>query len=517
MSTTTAVPAPSHDSSSKERWLALVAIIVGAFVAVLNNSLINVAIPSLTTELGSTQSTIQWVLTGYMLASGVIVPIVGFMEERIGYKKFLLVALGVFTIGTVLCAVAWNDTSLIAARIITGLGGGVIGPLSMTVIYKIMPRDQISVALSLWGVSAMVAPAIGPTLSGYLIEWFNWRFLFIICVPIGAIAFIAVWVLLKEPKKQQAKPFDALGFFLAATFAGTLLYALSSGQKEGWGSFEIVFLFFISFWSLVFLIFVEANTENPVIDLSLFKNFTFMVSNIISSLVMVGLMGAMFILPLFLQNIQKLGPINTGLLMMPQAICMAVTMPIAGKLFNKTGPIPLGIIGLTLMATTTYKLAFITPETMHSWMIPVLMLRGIGTGLCMMPISTAGMNAVAPHLVGKASGLSNLMRSISSSMCIAVFTLIMQQRTALHLQEISGSIPIEKAQEAQLLYGSSWNSSLSSIMQVQAASRGMTDVFYIASMTLFICIPLVLIFKRRKKPEKQITDTLNEKGDSNES
>ncbi|BDH62899.1 MFS transporter [Lysinibacillus sp. PLM2] len=497
----TAVTPTSSDTSSRERWLALISIIIGAFVAVLNNSLINVAIPSLTTDLGSTQDTIQWVLTGYMLASGVIVPIVGFMEERIGYKKFLLVALGVFIFGTFLCSISWNDTSLIAFRVISGLGGGIIGPLSMTVIYKIMPREQVPVALSLWGVSAMVAPAIGPTLSGYLIEWFNWRFLFIVCIPFGILAFIAVSILLKEPEKNAPKPFDALGFFLAATFAGTLLYALSSGQKAGWGSFEIVGLFFISFWALVFLIYVEANTEHPVIELSLFKNFTFMVSTTISSLVMVGMMGAMFIMPLFLQNIQRMGPIDTGLLMMPQAICMAIMMPIAGKLFNKTGPIPLGMIGLSLMAVTTYMLASMTPDTMHEWMIPVLMFRGIGTGLCMMPISTAGMNAVAPHLVGKASSISNLIRAVASSMSIAVFTLIMQKRTALHLGEISDSISIESTQLAQSQYGTNWSSSLSSIIQLEATSRGMTDVFYVASMTLFICIPLVLIFKKKKKPK----------------
>lgn len=506
MSSTTVAPTSAKDSTSRQRWLALVSILIGAFVAVLNNSLINIAIPSLTTDLGSTQSTIQWVLTGYMLASGVIVPIVGFMEERIGYKKFLLVALAVFTIGTLLCAIAWNDTSLIAFRVITGLGGGIIGPLSMTVIYKIMPREQVSVALSLWGVTAMVAPAVGPTLSGYLIEWFNWRFLFIVCIPFGILAFIAVSFLLKAPEKAVPKPFDALGFFLAATFAGTLLYALSSGQSKGWGSFEIVGLFFIAFWALVFLIYVELNTEHPVIELSLFKNFTFMVSTGISSLVMVGMMGAMFIMPLFLQNVQRMGPIDAGILMMPQAFCMAFMMPVAGKLFNKTGPIPLGLIGLTLMAVTTYQLSTMTPDTMHSWMIPVLMLRGIGTGLCMMPISTAGMNAVAPHLVGKASSISNLIRAVASSMSIAVFTLIMQKRAALHLTEISDSIPIDSAQLAQSQYGSSWSSSLSSIIQLESTYRGMTDVFYVSSIPLFICIPLVLVFiKKKKKPQAQET------------
>lgn len=511
MSTTTQDTTPTNiskatekESVPKESWLALIAIIIGAFVAVLNNSLINVAIPSLTTDLGSTSARIQWVLTGYMLASAVIIPIVGFMEQRIGYKKFLLLALAVFTFGSVLCAISWSDTTLIVARIITGLGGGVIGPLSMTIIYKIIPRSQIGLALGLWGVSAMVAPAIGPTLSGYLIEMFSWRFLFVIVIPIGVLALIVVWILLEEPKKQEPKPFDALGFLLAAIFAGTLLYALSSGQSKGWGSFEIVALFFISFWALVFLIYVESSSENPVINLSLFRNFTFMVSNVISSLVLVGLMGLMYILPLFLQNVQQLGPIQTGLIMMPQAICMAVMMLVAGRLSDKLGPIPLGMTGLLLMAITTYKLAFMTPNTMHSWMIPILMVRGIGVGLCMMPISTAGMNAVPPHLVGNASGVSNLIRNVASSLSIAVFTLIMQKRIAVHQAEISETISIDKLDEVVNQYGLSWSSSLSGIIQLEATYRGMTDVIYVAAMTLFFCVPLVLVFKKKKKPQGEL-------------
>ncbi len=196
MADTVVAAAPPADSP-RERWLAFIAIILGAFVAILNNSLINVAIPQLTTDLGSTTSRIQWVITGYTLASGIIVPITGFMEQRIGYKKFLIAALSVFTLGTAFCIFAWSDSSLIAARILAGLGGGVIMPLSMTIVYKIMPREQIGMALGIWGVAAMAAPAIGPTLSGYLIEWFNWRFLFIVCIPVALFAILMVIVLIK--------------------------------------------------------------------------------------------------------------------------------------------------------------------------------------------------------------------------------------------------------------------------------------------------------------------------------
>lgn len=491
--------APPADSSSKERWLAFFAIVVGAFVAVLNNSLINVAIPQLTTDLGSTASRIQWVITGYTLAQGIIVPITGFMEQRVGYKKFLLGALSVFTIGTALCIFAWNDLSLIAARIIAGLGGGVIMPLSMTIVYKIIPREQIGMAIGIWGISSMAAPAIGPTLSGYLIEWFNWRFLFIACVPFALFAILMVVLLIKEPPKGAPIKFDVPGFLLAATCAGTLLYALSSGPSDGWGSFKIVSLLFIAFWSLVFLIFVEKGKDNAVIDISLFKNHKFTVSVITSSFVMMGMYGGTFLTPLFLQNIQSVSPVETGIILLPQAIGMALMMPIAGKLLDKIGILPIGLAGLTLTSLMTYHLHLLTPQTSHLWFEGVTALRGIGIGLCMMPLSTVGMNAVENNKVGKASAASNLIRTLAGSMAIAVFTFLMQNRTALHTQHIAESVTAEGAQILQSTLGSSWASTVSGFISLDAYSRGIADTFLLSSIPLFCSIPLIFLFATGRK------------------
>jgi len=487
------------------RWLALIAVIVGAFVAILNNSLINVAIPKLTNVFGSTTDRIQWVLTGYMLASGVIIPISGYMGDRLGYKKFFIISLSVFTAGTLLCAVAWSDTSLIVARIIAGLGGGVIMPISMSIIYKIMPREQIGMALGLWGISAMVAPAVGPTLSGYLIEWFNWRFLFIINIPVALLAIVLVSVLLKETERIEGREFDTWGFVLAAVSAGTLLYALSNGQSKGWTSFEIVALLFISFWSFVFLLWVETGKEHPIIDLSLFKNFTYTLSVISASLVTVGLFGGVFLTPIFLQNIQGVSAIDTGIILIPQAVAMAVMMPVAGRLFDKVGVIPLGLTGLTLMSVMTYELHRLTVDTSFGWLETVLAIRGIGIGLCMMPLSTAGMNAVAPQQVGNASSLSNLIRQVAGSFGIAVLTAIMQQRAALHAQHISESVTDQGMQYFQSILGTSAITTLGGVIQREALTWAIADTFVISAIPLFITIPLVFLFKQKKKaPQAQV-------------
>lgn len=494
--------APSTDFS-KERWLAFFAIVLGSFVAILNNSLINVAIPRLTTDLGSTTTRIQWVITGYTLASGVIVPITGYMEQRIGYKKFLIFALSVFSLGTGICIFAWSDSSLIAARVLAGLGGGVIMPLSMTIIYKIMPREQIGMSLGIWGIAAMAAPAVGPTLSGYLIEWFNWRFLFIVSLPVALFSILMVILLIKEPPKVKPKPFDVPGFLLAATCAGTLLYALTNGQRDGWTSFGIISLLFIAFWALVFLIYVESGKDNAVIEISLFKNLKFTISVIASSLVMMGMYGGTFLTPLFLQNIQRVSPIDTGIILIPQAIAMGAMMPIAGRLFDKFGIVPLGLVGLTLTSFTTYHLHQLTPDTSHAWLEIVMTLRGMGIGICMMPLSTVGMNAVHPSKVANASTASNLVRTVASSMAIALLTAIMQSRSAAHAQHISETITQDSAHTLQATLGSSWMSSISSLITLDATSRGIGDTFLISSIPLFCTIPLIFLFTERKKAKTE--------------
>lgn len=483
--------------------LPLLAIIIGAFVAILNNSLINVAIPQLMNVFGSTQDKIQWVLTGYMLASGVIIPISGYAGDRLGYKKFFLLSLGLFTVGALLCSIAWSDTTLIIARIIQGLGGGVIMPISMAIIYKIVPRNQIGMALGLWGISAMVAPAIGPTLSGYLIEWFNWRSLFIINIPIALIAILMVSILLQETEIDETKTFDFMGFFFVATACATSLYALSNGNSVGWTSFEIIFLLYIAISALILLVWVEKGKENPIIELSLFKNFPFVLSLIISCFLTVGLMGGMFLIPIFFQNIQHMSAIDTGILLMPQAIAMALMMPVAGKLFDKVGAIPVGLVGLLLASVTSYELYHITIDTPHAWMNLILIIRGLGLGLCMMPIQTAGMNAVDPRQVGNASSLSNLVRQVAGSMAIAILTMIMQKRAAFHGSHMADMITLDNPAIFQV--GDSKGLSLStlgSLIQLESTTRGIADTFWIAALPLFVCIPLVILFKKpKKKPQ----------------
>lgn len=506
-----------QEESASYKWVALISVILGAFVAILNQSLINVALPKLVAVFGSTTQDIQWVLTGYMLASAVVIPASGYLGDKYGYKKVLITSLVFFTFGSLLCGLAWSDNSLIAFRVFSGLSGGFIMPISMAIIYMIMPREQVGVALGLWGIAAMVAPAVGPTLSGYIIQYFSWRLLFFISIPVGIFAIIMCSILLKETPKKENMIFDKSGAVLSVVMFGTLLLALSKGQSEGWTSFYIVSLLFTAFFSFLLLLWVELGKEQPLLDFSFFKNPVFSLSTLTSSLVMMGMFGGVFLTPIYLQNIQGLSAIDTGLLMMPQSVAMAIMMPVSGKLFDKYGVVPLGLIGVSIMAVTTYELHKLAVDTPNHWLNVILTIRGIGIGMCMMPLTTAGMNAIPRHLVGKASSLSNVMRQVAGSFGIAILTTIMSQRQTFHGNTISESVPMtsdvgnQVVKSLAALYmqggidaGTATGGAayvLAGLIQREAAARAIGDTFLISAIPLFIAIPLILFFIQRKKKD----------------
>jgi EmrB/QacA subfamily drug resistance transporter len=385
----------------------------------------------------------------------------------------------------------------------------------MTIVYAIVPRHKIGMALGLWGVAMMAAPAIGPTLSGYLVQHFSWRLLFFISVPVGIFAVIVCIAALTEMPRKKGMTFDIAGCLLSIVCFGTLLLALSKGQSEGWTSLYIVGLLYVSFFSLLLLVWVETGKEQPLLDFSLFKNPVFTVSLIAGCLVTVGLYGGVFLTPLYLQNVLGQSPVQTGLTMLPQSLAMALMMPISGRLFDKIGVVPLGLTGLVLLSTMTLELHQLSATTSVHWLDVVLTVRGFGIGLCMMPLTTVGMNSVARDRVGRASSLSNLVRQVAGSLSIAVLTTIMTDRQIYTSAKIAENITgtSEPATNfigalsggfasAGLDAGSSRGISLyflSGIVQKEALVRAIADTFMYSALPLFICIPTIFLFVKRKK------------------
>ncbi|RAT96964.1 DHA2 family efflux MFS transporter permease subunit [Brevibacillus sp. Leaf182] len=516
-----AVAHREEKSGNSGMWLSLLAILSGTFVAILNNSLINVALPAMVNIFGSTTETMQWVLTGYMLANAVMIPMSGSLSAKFGAKKIFVLSLSAFTFSSILCALAWSDSSLIAFRVVQGVSGGMIMPIGMSMIYMIVPREKIGMALGIFGIASMTAPALGPTLGGYLIEFLSWQFLFLVGVPFGIFAVIMSIVLLKETPKKPELKFDFLGAFLAIVGFGTLLLALSKGQAEGWTSFFIVSLFFVAVMSLILFVWVELGKETPLLDLRLLKIPTFTISILTSGFVMMGMMGGIFLMPIFLQNIQGLTAMESGILLMPQSIAMAIMMPISGKLMDKYGIGPIGLIGLTIMSVTTFELHNLSADSMHSWIDMILTIRGIGIGLCMMTLSTVGMNAVPRTSVGDASPLSNVLRQVMSSFAIAILTVIMQARQNFHMASISDNLNTDMA--TQFISGISGmyaqvgvdaasatggaSAILYGMMAKESLVQGIGDTFLVSVIPIVLSIPLLYFLHKKPKKTQQVPAT----------
>lgn len=493
---------------------ALLTLILGAFMAILDGSIVNVALPRMMAIFGSTADQIQWVLTGYMLASGVVIPVTGYLSDRFGGKKIYIISLAAFTAGSALCALAWSNNSLVAARVVQAIGGGMMMPVSMAMIYYIVPRDKIGMALGIWGISAMVAPSIGPTLGGYLVDNFSWQWIFTINIPIGiAAVFLSTAVLSETPVKSGLKAdFPGIMLSLAGCFA--LLLALSEGQDKGWTSLYIVNLFIFSGFTLTLFVLWELFTDHPMLDIRLLKNITFAASLVCISIATIGLFSAIFLVPLFAQNIQGLTPMQTGLMMAPAAMASGIMMPISGRLFDKIGALPLCLVGLTVTIITTYQMHAITYDISYRELQQLLVVRAMGLGLCMMPLTTAGMNTIPHFLIGRASALGNTVRQISASFGIAFLTYVMLHRQEYHAAMLSDSVnwssPVAAGfmQQLQGLLSQAGYSPqgapgiLSGLVMREALTSGIADAFVVSTFIIVVSLPFVF-FLSKKRVERQ--------------
>ncbi|MHB1044267.1 MAG: DHA2 family efflux MFS transporter permease subunit [Eubacteriales bacterium] len=494
-------------------WPALMVLVIGGFMAILDGSIVNVALPKLMAIFNVSADSIQWVMTAYLLVSGVVVPITGYLSDRFGSKKMYIFSLAVFTAGSAVCALAWSNNSLVAARVLQALGGGMMLPVSMSIIYMIVPRDKIGLAMGVWGISAMAAPTIGPTLGGYLVDHLGWEWIFTVNIPVGVVAVFLSAIILDETPRRGSLKLDLLGAVTSGLGCFAVLLALSQGQDKGWTSLYIVNLFIFSAFCFILFIMWELITPQPLLDLRLLKNRTFSASLAAMSIATVGLFSAIFLIPLYCQTILGYTPMQTGLLLMPMAMMSGVMMPISGRLFDKIGAAPLCLVGMTITAITTYQLHTISYDTSYSELQWLLVKRAFGLGMAIMPMSTAGMNTIPFFLVARATALNNLVRQISASFGIAFLTYVMLHRQDYHAAWLSETVnysspasvsAISKVQAVLSQAGLGPQSAalgapgvISMILHREAFISGIADAFIVAAFIVALAIPLGFLFTKK--------------------
>ena len=415
-------PGPRRTEADRGWGVPLAVLIVGMFMSVLDISIINVAIPTMQRDFAATTDQIQWVENAYSLALGVVVPVSAWLAARFGPGRVYIISLLGFAAGSALCGLAWDLNSIVAFRVLQALPGGVLPVVSLTILYRIVPAERIGAAMGMYGLGIIVAPAVGPTLGGYLVEYVDWRLIFFINVPVGILGTVAAVLLLPRFGPTPVGRFDVLGFLCVATGLVCLLLALTEGQQWGWTSYTIMILLTVGVLGLALFVVIELEVDAPLLNVRVFTHWPFTNSLLLVSVLSIGLFAVLFYIPLLLQQARGLGAFDTGLLLLPQALVMAVIMPAAGLLYDRIGPRWPAVIGLALVALGTYLLTDVNLESSTSHVVWVLVLRAVGMGLAMMPIMTGGLSAVPANQVDGASAFNNVVQRTSAALGLAGLT-----------------------------------------------------------------------------------------------
>ncbi|MDP8922966.1 MAG: DHA2 family efflux MFS transporter permease subunit [Chloroflexota bacterium] len=421
-------------------WQALVVIVMGSFMVILDTTIVNVALPRIIQVFDSNVNQGQLILTGYMVALAVVMPATGYCSDTFGAKRTYLVVVALFTIGSALCGLAPSMEGLVLFRVLQGLGGGMVMPLGMSILFQTTPPSERGTVMGIFGLPILVAPIIGPSLGGYLVEYVDWRPIFTLNIPIGILAVFLGAAILRETPHRGATRFDWPGFILASIGFSAAMVALEKAPVDGWAAPDVVVLLMVAAVAIPCWIVVELASDQPLLDLSVLGDRTFLVASLVTFVAMVAMFSSLFLLPLFLQNVRGLSALETGLLLMPQGIAAAVTMPIAGRLLDRFGPKRLIIPGILSLAFATWLLTGLDIGTSDNTIRLALAIRGVAMGLMMMPALTVAMDTIPPHQIARATALSNVLRQVFGAFGAGAFASVLLDRQHFHRATLAQSV-----------------------------------------------------------------------------
>ena len=512
-----------HPKSRFYKWFVLANIMLGTFMAVLDSTIVNVSLPKIMSSFGVGLSTIQWVITAYMLAMAAMLPTSGWLADKFGYKRVYFWGLFLFTFGSLLCGMSNDETSLIVSRVIQGLGAGMVQPLGMAIITREFPARQRGLALGFWSIAAAASVSFGPLIGGYLVDNFNWQLIFDVNVPVGIAALLFTVIIQREFVSSNARKFDYVGFISVIVFLPVLLYALSEGNaatnSSGWSAPYILACFAISGVAFVVFITRELTAQNPLLDLRLLADHNFGMSNIVMFVFSMGMFGSTFLLPLYLQNSMGYTALQSGAVFLPVGIIQGAVAPLSGLFSDKVNPkLPI-LTGVALLVFSFYLNSDLSFLTEHAYVMTSLYIRGFAMGLIFTPLSTISLLTIPREKMAQASGIMNTIRQIGGSLGVALLTTLLTSRVNYHAQMYGGTIQLH----SQIYQNTSQNlayyiqqhgggsfatamkqgqSILMSNVSSQAFIEGINDDFLIAAfITCLGMIPiLVLKSPHKKKP-----------------
>jgi EmrB/QacA subfamily drug resistance transporter len=427
------------------KWKVLISVVFGLFMVFLDTTVVNVAFPTLRREFDASLAESQWVLSLYVMALGISTPVAGYLADRFGIKRVYLAGLAVFVLGSMLCGVAPNLGLLIAARALQGLGGGIAIPLGAPQLFRAFPPHEQGTALGFFGIAVATAPALGLILGGWLIDQNLWRWVFFINVPIGLLGVTLGSRFLLDWRSERTPRLDVLGLLTSIVGFGALLYAASIAEARGWTSPAVLIWFAVGAAAVaVFAVIELFVAREPMLDLRLFGKRTFLIANLVGYVSVIALFGAEFLLPLYLQALRGRTALETGLILLPLAGALGIGMPLAGRIYDRTGPRPLLIVGYGLLLLNTWQLSQLRADTPISWILVLLALRGLAGGLTVQTTFVTALSVVPQRLLPRGSSLVNSTRQVVQAIGVAVLATVLVSTLSPEVRQAQA-----QAQEAQ--------------------------------------------------------------------
>ncbi|MGS2650873.1 DHA2 family efflux MFS transporter permease subunit [Staphylococcus aureus] len=490
----------------------LAALLFGMFIAILNQTLLNVALPKINTEFNISASTGQWLMTGFMLVNGILIPITAYLFNKYSYRKLFLVALVLFTIGSLICAISMNFPIMMVGRVLQAIGAGVLMPLGSIVIITIYPPEKRGAAMGTMGIAMILAPAIGPTLSGYIVQNYHWNVMFYGMFIIGIIAILIGFVWFKLYQYTTNPKADIPGIIFSTIGFGALLYGFSEAGNKGWGSVEIETMFAIGIIFIILFVIRELRMKSPMLNLEVLKFPTFTLTTIINMVVMLSLYGGMILLPIYLQNLRGFSALDSGLLLLPGSLIMGLLGPFAGKLLDTIGLKPLAIFGIAVMTYATWELTKLNMDTPYMTIMGIYVLRSFGMAFIMMPMVTAAINALPGRLASHGNAFLNTMRQLAGSIGTAILVTVMTTQTTQHLsafgEELDKTNPVvqDHMRELASQYGGQEGAMkvLLQFVNKLATVEGINDAFIVATIFSIIALILCLFLQSNKKAKATV-------------
>ncbi|UFT99237.1 DHA2 family efflux MFS transporter permease subunit [Radiobacillus kanasensis] len=484
-----------HSIPEKPPYAMISILFIGAFVAILNETLLNIALPSIMSDFKVEPTAVQWLSTGYMLVNGILIPASAFFIQRFTNKNLFITAMALFTAGTLLASLAPSFSVLLAARMIQASGSAIMMPLLMNVMLTAFPVEKRGAAMGTFGLVMITAPALGPTLSGWIVEHYDWRMLFDIVLPFAVLTLILSIFKLKNVTPQRAIRLDVLSLILSSIGFGGLLYGFSFAGDKGWDDPQVYGTIIAGVIALVWFVLRQLQMDDPMLEFRIYKHPMFALSSAISIVISIAMFSGMILMPIYVQTIRGIDPFESGLLMLPGAILMGIMSPITGRLFDKFGARILAVIGLVITIITTYLFSELSMTTTYTNLVVLYSLRMFGMSMVMMPVMTNGLNALPMHQNPHGTAMNNTLQQVSGAIGSALLITVMNNRTEARAEELAADA-MANAGATQLTPEAA--AAMQQEITNQAMLNGINFSFFVSMFIAAVALALAFFIKRPK-------------------